>query len=290
MSTPVNVTVTGAAGQIGYALLFRIASGEMLGDDTPVHLQPARDPRRRQGRRGHRDGARRLRLPAARRDRHPRRPEGRVRRLQHRPARRRPSARPGHGALRPAGGERRDLQAPGRGDQRRRGRRRQDPRRRQPGEHERPDRDGARPRRAERAVHRDGAPRPQPGDRPARARSSTSAVSRDHTDDDLGQPLDDAVPGPRQRRGRTASRPGRLSTTRPGSPTSSSPPSPSAAPRSSTRAARPARRRPRTRRSTTSTTGCSARPTATGSRWGFRPTAPTTSPKGIISGLPVHLR
>jgi malate dehydrogenase len=34
----VNVTVTGAAGQIGYALLFRIASGEMLGDDTPVHL------------------------------------------------------------------------------------------------------------------------------------------------------------------------------------------------------------------------------------------------------------
>src|SRR3954467_10057948 len=32
------VTVTGAAGQIGYALLFRIASGQMLGDDTPVHL------------------------------------------------------------------------------------------------------------------------------------------------------------------------------------------------------------------------------------------------------------
>ena len=38
MATPVNVTVTGAAGQIGYALLFRIASGEMLGDDTAVHL------------------------------------------------------------------------------------------------------------------------------------------------------------------------------------------------------------------------------------------------------------
>jgi malate dehydrogenase len=36
--TPVNVTVTGAAGQIGYALLFRIASGQMLGEDTPVHL------------------------------------------------------------------------------------------------------------------------------------------------------------------------------------------------------------------------------------------------------------
>ncbi len=38
MSTPVKVTVTGAAGQIGYALLFRIASGQMLGPDTKVHL------------------------------------------------------------------------------------------------------------------------------------------------------------------------------------------------------------------------------------------------------------
>jgi malate dehydrogenase len=38
VSTPVKVTVTGAAGQIGYALLFRIASGQMLGLDTPVEL------------------------------------------------------------------------------------------------------------------------------------------------------------------------------------------------------------------------------------------------------------
>ncbi|MFD9740070.1 malate dehydrogenase [Umezawaea sp. NPDC059074] len=37
--TPVNVTVTGAAGQIGYALLFRIASGHLLGADTPVRLR-----------------------------------------------------------------------------------------------------------------------------------------------------------------------------------------------------------------------------------------------------------
>src|SRR4029078_6585131 len=36
---PVRVAVTGAAGQIGYALLFRIASGEMLGKDQPVSLQ-----------------------------------------------------------------------------------------------------------------------------------------------------------------------------------------------------------------------------------------------------------
>src|SRR5947209_11601354 len=37
--TPVRVAVTGAAGQIGYAVLFRIASGQMLGPDTPVHLR-----------------------------------------------------------------------------------------------------------------------------------------------------------------------------------------------------------------------------------------------------------
>ncbi|MEK9988606.1 MAG: malate dehydrogenase [Halieaceae bacterium] len=39
MKSPVRVTVTGAAGQIGYALLFRIASGSMLGQDQPVILQ-----------------------------------------------------------------------------------------------------------------------------------------------------------------------------------------------------------------------------------------------------------
>lgn len=39
MKEPVRITVTGAAGQIGYSLLFRIASGEMLGPDQPVVLQ-----------------------------------------------------------------------------------------------------------------------------------------------------------------------------------------------------------------------------------------------------------
>jgi len=39
MKPPVRVAVTGAAGQIGYALLFRIAAGEMLGNDQPVILQ-----------------------------------------------------------------------------------------------------------------------------------------------------------------------------------------------------------------------------------------------------------
>ncbi|MDA3627663.1 malate dehydrogenase [Saccharopolyspora oryzae] len=36
---PVTVTVTGAAGQIGYALLFRIASGQLIGPDTPIKLR-----------------------------------------------------------------------------------------------------------------------------------------------------------------------------------------------------------------------------------------------------------
>src|SRR5436309_12460968 len=39
MPAPVRVAVTGAAGQIGYSLLFRIASGAMLGPDQPVILQ-----------------------------------------------------------------------------------------------------------------------------------------------------------------------------------------------------------------------------------------------------------
>ena len=39
MSSPIRVAVTGAAGQIGYSLLYRIAAGEMFGKDQPVTLQ-----------------------------------------------------------------------------------------------------------------------------------------------------------------------------------------------------------------------------------------------------------
>ena len=39
MKNPVRVTITGAAGNIGYALAFRIAAGDMLGPDQPVILQ-----------------------------------------------------------------------------------------------------------------------------------------------------------------------------------------------------------------------------------------------------------
>src|SRR3954452_7642842 len=38
MKSPIKVAVTGAAGQIGYSLLFRIASGSMFGPDQPVEL------------------------------------------------------------------------------------------------------------------------------------------------------------------------------------------------------------------------------------------------------------
>ncbi|MGQ9692276.1 MAG: malate dehydrogenase, partial [Thermaceae bacterium] len=38
MKSPVRIAITGAAGQIGYSLVFRIAAGEMLGKDQPVIL------------------------------------------------------------------------------------------------------------------------------------------------------------------------------------------------------------------------------------------------------------
>ena len=65
MAEPTKVTVTGAAGAIGYAILFRIASGQMLGPNTKVHLTLLEIPDAVKAARRHRDGARRLRLPAA---------------------------------------------------------------------------------------------------------------------------------------------------------------------------------------------------------------------------------
>ncbi len=47
MASPVRVVVTGAAGQIGYALLFRIASGQLLGPDTPIELRMLEIPQAR---------------------------------------------------------------------------------------------------------------------------------------------------------------------------------------------------------------------------------------------------
>lgn len=39
MKTPVNITITGAAGRISYALIYRVAAGELLGPDQPINLQ-----------------------------------------------------------------------------------------------------------------------------------------------------------------------------------------------------------------------------------------------------------
>ena len=60
-----NVAITGAAGQIGYALAFRVASGQMFGTDQPVNLHLLEIPQALPGAAGRGDGAGRLRLPDA---------------------------------------------------------------------------------------------------------------------------------------------------------------------------------------------------------------------------------
>ena len=157
--------------------------------------------------------------------------------------------------------------------------RRQDPRRRQPGQHQRPDRDVERRRPRPRSVHGDDTARPQPGDHAARP-EARRARHRRQEDDDLGQPLDDAVPRPVPLRGRRAATPTRPSATTSGSTARSSRPSPSAARPSSRRAERRRRRRPPTPPSTTSGRGRSARRTATGCRWRSRATAATACRRG----------
>ncbi len=39
MKTPINIAITGAAGRISYALIYRVAAGELLGPDQPINLQ-----------------------------------------------------------------------------------------------------------------------------------------------------------------------------------------------------------------------------------------------------------
>ena len=69
MKKPVTVTITGAAGKIGYALAFRVASGQMLGPDQPINLHLLEIPAARRRRAGRGDGAQRLRVPDAQQDR-----------------------------------------------------------------------------------------------------------------------------------------------------------------------------------------------------------------------------
>ena len=144
--TPVRVAVTGAAGQIGYSLLFRIASGSMLGPDTPVALQlleitPAL---------GALEGVRMelddcafplLTEVVCTDDADVAFGDADVALLVGAMPRKQGMER-----SRPAVRQRRHLQAAGRGAVAQRGPRREGARRRQPGEHQRPDRPGQRRR------------------------------------------------------------------------------------------------------------------------------------------------
>ena len=235
---PTKVTVTGAAGQIGYALLFRIASGQLLGPDGPVHLNLLEIPQAVKAAEGTALELFDCAFPLLAGYRHLRRPRAGVRGHEHRAARRRAPAHEGDGARRPARGQRRDLQAAGRGDRRRRGRRRQGPRGRQPRQHQRADRAAQRRRRAGRAVHRDDAARPQPRGRAARRQDRRRRLG-DHEHGGLGQPLADDVPRPVQREGPRRARVGRGRRRDLGGRRPTSRASASAARRSSRRAARP---------------------------------------------------
>jgi malate dehydrogenase len=145
MKTPVNVAITGAAGQIGYALAFRVASGALLGRTSPSTCTCSRSRRRCRMLQGvvmelndcafptlnkivATDDARVAFKDSARGA-----------------AGRRAAARPRHGAQGPAARERADLLGPGQGDERRREPQCARAGRRQSGEHEFADRDANAP-------------------------------------------------------------------------------------------------------------------------------------------------
>jgi hypothetical protein len=108
-----RVVVTGAAGQIGYAILFRIASGQLLGPDEKVELRLLEIPDAVKAAEGTALELFDCAFPLLRRHRDHRRRQQGLRRRQRRAAHRRPAALEGDGARRPARGQRRDLQAPG---------------------------------------------------------------------------------------------------------------------------------------------------------------------------------
>ena len=196
MKKPVRVAVTGAAGQIGYSLLFRIASGEMLGRDQPVQLQLLELPidKAQAALKGVMMEARGLRISLARRHERHRRPQGGVQGRRRCHARRRPAARPGHGAQGPLAREREDIHRAGQGARRRRQPQREGARRRQSGQHQRLHRDevGAEP--AEEELHGDASPRPQ--SRAFAARRQVGQARRlDREAHRLGQSFPDHVSG-----------------------------------------------------------------------------------------------
>ena len=191
---PVRVAVTGAAGQIGYALLFRIASGEMLGKDQPVILQLLEIPDEKAqkalkgvmmelddcafpllaGMEAHGDPMTAFKdadyalLVGSR-------PRG--------PGMERAELLAVNGA---------DLHGAGQGAQRGRQPQRQGAGGRQPGQHQRLHRDEERARPAAQELHRHAAPGPQPRRQPA-GRQDRQAGGRHREAHRLGQPLADDV-------------------------------------------------------------------------------------------------
>ena len=175
---PVRVAVTGAAGQIGYALLFRIASGEMLGKDQPVILQLLEipDEKAQKALKGVMMELEDCAFPLLAGMEAHSDPNDRLQGRRLRAAGRRPAARPRHGAQGPARGQRADLHRAGQGARTPSASRNvQGAGGRQPGQHQRLHRDEERARPAAQELHRDAAPGPQPR---AVARSPPRPASR----------------------------------------------------------------------------------------------------------------
>ena len=118
MASPVKVTVTGAAGQIGYALLFRIASGHLLGPDVPVRLSLLEIAPALKAAEGTAMELDDCAFPLLAGIDITDDAEDRLRRHQCRSARRCAAAYRRHGARRPAVGQRRHLRPAGQGHQR----------------------------------------------------------------------------------------------------------------------------------------------------------------------------
>ena len=254
MAEPTKVTVTGAAGAIGYAILFRIASGQMLGPDTKVHLTLLEIPDAVKAAEGTAmelddcafpllsgiditddqkaafDGVNVALLVGAR--------------PRSKGMERADLLEANGGIFKPQGEA---INAGAADDVKH-------PRGRQPRQHQRADRTVQRARRPARAVQRDDPPGSQPGDRAA-GEEDRGGGRRHHQHGRVGQPLTHDVPRPVQREGGWQER-GR-GRRRHGVVRERLPPhaSASAARRSSMPAGPPRPRRPPTPPSTTSTTG-----------------------------------
>ena len=278
MSNPVRVTVTGAAGQIGYSIVFRIASGQLLGPEQPVDLRLLEIPQAMGALEGVAMELIDCAFPLlAGLDLHDD-PDEALRRCERRAARRLAAAHEGHGARRAAQRERQDLHRPGQGAERPRRRRREGARRRQPREHELPDRDEQRAGHPARALHVDDAPRPQPRGRPARGQARGAGRPTSPRWACGATTRRRCTPTCSTRRCAASRRPRRGR--RPGMDRTRLPAQRRQTRRGDHRGARRLERRLGGERGDRprAATGCRA-PTAAGSRWASPPTAPTASPR-----------